>query len=173
MFGEKLAQLRENFHQIASGIELDQATSKKAEVALDWRQMIFELLSPMFNGISRLSTRRRKLSQLRTQSEHYQEQLGLAQRALDSLDKLTEPISDLMLAPDPHRLRHEWQAHHQDINTWLSIVMQQLEQKLSEQRPSSESVKGFLQIFFRCRERNYLLACFAFAAFGLQAIWRC
>ncbi len=169
--GEKVAQLRESFNQIATGIELDKATAKKAEVELDWRQRILDLLSPVLNEIRRLTTRPRELSQLRTQIEHYQEQLGLAQRAFDNLDKLTEQLSDPTLAPDLQRLRHEWEAHRQDISTQLSIATQQLEQKLSEQQPFSASVKDLLQIFFRSRGRNFLLACFAFAAFWLTFQW--
>src|ERR671922_1165172 len=109
--GEKLAQLRENFNDVATGIELDQGTTKKAEVELDWRQRILDLLSPVLNEVRRLTTRPRELSQLRTQIERDQEQLRLAQTALDNLDKLTEQISDPALAPDLQRLRREWEAH--------------------------------------------------------------
>jgi len=169
--GEKLAQLRENFNEVATGIALQQATSKKAEVELDWRQRILDLLSPVLNEVRRLTTRPRELSQLRTQIEHDQAQRSLAQRALDHLDTLTGQLSDPTLAPDLQRLRHEWEAHRQEINTQLSITTQQLEQKLSEQQPFSETVKDLLQIFFRSRGRNFLLACLAFAAFWLTFQW--
>ena len=169
--GEKLARLRESFNQIATGIEPEKATSKKAEAELDWRQRILELLSPVLNEIRRLTTRPRELGQLRTQIEHDQEQLGLSQRALDNLDQLTEQISDPTLAADLQRLRHEWEARRQDISTHLSIATQQLEQKLGEQRPFSESLKDLLQIFFRSRGRNFLLACLAFAVFWLTFQW--
>ena len=169
--GEKLAQLRENFNEVATGIALDQATSKKGEVELDWRQRILDLLSPVLNEVRRLTTRPRELSQLRTQIERDQEQLRLAQTALDNLDKLTEQISDPALAPDLQRLRREWEARRQDLSTQLSITTQQLEQKLSEQQPFSETVKDLLQIFFRSRGRNFLLACLGFAAFWLTFQW--
>jgi hypothetical protein len=169
--GEKLAQLRENFNEVATGIALDQATSKKAEVELDWRQRILDLLSPVLNEVRRLTTRPRELSQLRTQIERSQEQLRLAQTALDNLDKLTTQISDPALAPDLQRLHREWEAHRQDISTQLSVTTQQLEQKLSEQQPFSATVKDLLQIFFRSRGRNFLLACLAFAAFWLTFQW--
>src|SRR5919201_7016092 len=84
--GEKLAQLRENFNEVATGIALDQATSKKAEVELDWRQRILDLLSPVLNEVRRLTARPRELNQLRTEIERDQEQLQVAQRALDNLD---------------------------------------------------------------------------------------
>src|SRR5919108_1857234 len=109
--GEKLAQLRENFNDVATGIELDQGTTKKAEVELDWRQRILDLLSPVLNEVRRLTTRPRELSQLRTQIERDQEQLGLAQEALEHLDRLTGQLSDPALAPDLQRLRREWEAH--------------------------------------------------------------
>ena len=169
--GEKLAQLRENFNEVATGIALQQATSKKAEVELDWRQRILDLLSPVLNEVRRLTTRPRELSQLRTQIEHDQAQRSLAQRALDHLDTLTGQLSDPTLAPDLQRLRHEWEAHRQEINTQLSITTQQLEQKRSEQQPFAETVKDLLQIFFRSRGRNFLLACLAFAVFWLTFQW--
>ena len=72
-FGEKLAQLRESFNGVATGIALEQAPSKQAEVELDWRQRILELLSPVLHEVRRLTTRPREISQLRTQLEHDQE----------------------------------------------------------------------------------------------------
>ncbi len=169
--GEKLAQLRNNFNEMATGIELDKSASKKTEAELDWRQRILELLSPVLNEVRRFTTRPREISQLRTQVEHSQEQLRFTQRALDNLDKLTPQISDPALAPHLQRLRHEWEAHRQDLNTQLSITSQQLEQKVGEQQPFSESVKDLLQIFFRSRGRNFFLACLAFVAFWLTFQW--
>jgi len=169
--GEKLAQLRENFNGVATGIDLDKATSKPAEGKLDWRQRLLDLLSPVLNEVRRLTTRPREISQLRTQIEHDQEQLGLAQRALDHLDQLTAQLSDPALAPDLQRLHHEWEARRQDITTQLSITTQQLEQKQRDQQPFSETVKDLVQIFFRSRGRNFLLACLAFAAFWLTFQW--
>lgn len=100
-FGEKLAQLRENFNGVATGIALEHAPSKQAEVELDWRQRILDLLSPVLNEVRRLTTRPHELSQLRTQIERDQEQLGLAQKALDHLDQLTGQFSDPALAGSP------------------------------------------------------------------------
>ena len=71
--GEKRAQLRANFNGVATGIDFDQATTKKAEGKLDWRQRILELLSPVLHEVRRLTTRPREISQLRTQLEHDQE----------------------------------------------------------------------------------------------------
>jgi hypothetical protein len=172
-FGEKLAQLRESFNGVATGIALEQAPSKQAEVELDWRQRILDLLSPVLNEVRRLTTRPRELNQLRTQIERDQEQLGLAQKALDHLDQLTGQLSDPALAPDLQRLRQKWEARQQDLTTQLSITTQQLEQKLRQQQPFSETVKDLLQLFFRSRGRNFLLACLAFAAFWLTFQWLC
>src|SRR2546425_8487285 len=55
--GEKRAQLRANFNGVATGIDFDQATTKKAEGKLDWRQRILELLSPVLHEGRRLTTR--------------------------------------------------------------------------------------------------------------------
>src|SRR5437016_13960924 len=59
--GEKLAQLRENFNEVATGVALQQATAKKAEVEPDWRHRILDLLSPVLNEVRRLTTRPREL----------------------------------------------------------------------------------------------------------------
>jgi hypothetical protein len=169
--GGKLAQLQENFNEVATGIALEQATVKPAEGELDWRQRILELLSPVLNEVRRLTTRPRELSQLRTQIERDQEQVGLAQRALDHLDQLTEQIADPVLVPDLERLRQAWEARRQDLTTQLSITTQQLEQKLRAQPPFSATVQDLVQIFFRSRGRNFFLACLAFAAFWLTFQW--
>src|ERR671922_1737709 len=92
--GEKLAQLRQNFSEVATGIALDQAMAKKAEVELDWRQRILDLLSPVLTEVRRLTARPREINQLRTEVERDQEQLRVAQGALANLGKLTEQISD-------------------------------------------------------------------------------
>jgi chromosome segregation ATPase len=68
---EKLAQLRANFGEVATGIALEQAMGQKAEVR-------------------RLTARPRELSQLRTQIERDQEQLQVARRALENLDQPTQ-----------------------------------------------------------------------------------
>jgi small-conductance mechanosensitive channel len=49
----------------------------------------------------------------------------------------------------------------------LRIINQQLRQKLDEEPSIAESARHLLQIFFRSRGRNFILACAAFAAFWL------
>jgi hypothetical protein len=55
----------------------------------------------------------------------------------------------------------------EEIDTQLRIVNQQFRQKLDEEPSIAESVRHLLQIFFRSRGRNFILACAAFLTFWL------
>jgi hypothetical protein len=162
----RLSQLRRDLDEVASGVDLD-LFKTQVDSDPDWQKRLYDLLGPLMNELIRLTARPREIEQLRTQSQRYQEQLRVVGRALDSISGLLTAHPDTALVPSLRQLQEDWESRRQDITTQLSIVGQQLSEKLNEQEPLWESLRGLFQIFFRSRGRNFLVASLAFLTFWL------
>lgn len=165
----KLYTLREQFTEIATGVEPQAFTMPKEERRFDWQQRLLELVEPLLNELGRLTARPREIDGLRTQLSRYQEQRRLIDQALANLQALAAPPPDPALLPTLLTLQRDWEQRSKDLTTQERITNQQLEQRLGEQTSVTESVQQLFQLFFRSRGRNVLLAAGALAGFWL--VW--
>lgn len=169
--GAKLRTLREQFTEIATGVEPQAFTKPKEERRFDWQQRLLELVEPVLNELGRLTARPREIDGLRTQLGRYREQRHLIDQALENIQALAAPPDDPTLLPYVTKLRRDWEQRSKDLTTQERIANQQLEQRLGEQMSVAESVQNLFQLFFRSRGRNVLLAAGAFAGFWLAWHW--
>jgi hypothetical protein len=169
--GIKLRTLRDQFTEVATGIDLQAFVKPRDEKTFDWQQRLLELVEPILNELGRLTARPREMDQLRTTIARYQEQRRLIDQALANIRTLTEPAPDPVLEPHLTKLQQDWAQRSKELNTQERIASQQLEQRLGEQTSVAESVQNLFQLFFRSRGRNVLLAGGAFALFWLVWHW--
>lgn len=162
----KLANLRQNLTELASGVDLDVFSDVKPS-QIDLREQLFDLLRPVLSELSRLSAGPREIEHLRMRIALYDEQRRALNRGLMNLAQLAAATEDDELAAHLRQLQQQWQDWHQEIETQSRIANQQLQQKLKEEPTLTESARNLLQLFFRSRGRNFVLACLAFAIFWL------
>ena len=168
--GAKLRTLREQFTEVATGVDEQEFTSPREERRFDWQQRLLERVEPLLNALGRLTARPREIDSLRTQMDRYSEQRRLIEQASENLHRLAAPPPDPILLPYLLTLQREWEQRSKDLTTQERITNQQLDQRLGEQTSVAESVQNLFQLFFRSRGRNVLLAAGALALFWL--VWR-
>ena len=162
----KLANLRQNLTELASGVDLDVFSDVKPS-QIDLREQLFDLLRPVLSELSRLSAGPREIEDLRMRIVLYNEQRRALNRGLTNLAQLESATEDEELSAHLKQLHQQWQDWYQEIETQARIADQQLQQKLQEEPTLTESARNLLQLFFRSRGRNFVLACLAFALFWL------
>jgi small-conductance mechanosensitive channel len=162
----KLKTLRENLSKIASGVDFDALTQQKQQ-DIDWKKTALDLLHPVINELTRLTARPREIEQLRTEVAAYQEQLRVAEKGLKNIARLGAYRQEPSLVPLFKQLQSDWEARVQELQTQISITSQQLKQQLDEQPSLHEAARNLVDLFFRSRGRNFILACVAFMVFWL------
>jgi small-conductance mechanosensitive channel len=162
----KIRTLRDNLNKIASGVDLD-AFAQQDQEEIDWKKTALELLHPVINELTRLTARPREIEQLRTRIIRDKEQLRVTEKGLKNITQLLTYQQDPALTAALTQLQHDWEARVQELQTQISITSQQLKQRFEEQPSLQESARNLVDLFFRSRGRNFVLACLAFIAFWL------
>ena len=162
----KLKTLKENLNKIASGVDLD-AFVKQEQEDIDWKKTALDLLHPLVSELTRLTARPREIEQLRSEVAEYQAQMRVAEKGLKNIAQLVIYQQEPTLTPYLKQLQREWETRVQELQTQISITSQQLKQKLDEQPSLRESARNLVDLFFRSRGRNFVVACVAFIGFWL------
>lgn len=164
--GGKLATLRKNLQEVAAGVELNVFTQKSAS-EVDWKERILDLLRPVLSEMTRLTTRPREIEELRSTITDLELQHRIAEKGLSNITLFASQLQEHTLTPHVRKLQREWEARLDEISTQLRIAQKQLEQKIDEQPSLGEAARNLLQLFFRSRGRNFVVAFLAFLGFWL------
>jgi hypothetical protein len=162
---DKLHALRGEFEQLVVDVDL-QAFSPTEDGRFDWAKEVQVLLSPLLNGVKRLTARPRAIDRLREQIARAREQRRLTATALDHIDQLAGQLPDPALASQFVQLRQAWELRQLDLDTQLATLQAELELKLGEATPFFAMLKDLFRSFFRSSGRNFILACLA-----LLVVW--
>jgi archaellum component FlaC len=162
----KLEALRKNFGDVASGVDVTDFTAAERS-DINWQERLLELLRPFLNELTRLTAGPREIEQLRTRITDSNNQLRTITQGVANITQLMGEVQDETLRASLKQLKSHWQTWQQEVDTQLQIANQQLQRKLDEQPSIQESVKQLLQLFFRSRGRNFVVACAAFLGLWL------
>lgn len=157
----RLDTLEDNFEEIATGINL-QTFSERPKEKFDWSEEMQEILGPIIQELRGLTARPRELERLRNEVDYYQKRIPIAKRAIGHLQQLIEKTDDPRLRQELSVLVEKWQSRVQEISSNLAVARYQLDEKRKEQKSVVGSVQNILQIFFKSRGRNFVLAFLAF-----------
>jgi len=157
-----LKTLEGNFHQLATDVQLETFDNNKKRT-FDWKDELKQLIEPLFREIKQMTSRPREIDKLETNIEQLEEQLDIAQKALQKLDNIIPHINNDHLLNELKHIKKTWQNKHQEIKTRLNITRQKLKQKHIMKKHISEQLHELMQLFFRSRGRNLLLAFVVFA----------
>jgi predicted nucleic acid-binding Zn-ribbon protein len=152
--------LRQNFSEIATGVDVSLFGVSKEEIAVDWQKEVETLLGPLLNEIKRLTSGPRELEHYRSQIDSLEDQQKSIAEALRSLDLLSSALEGEKgaLGEGLARERKIWDERQRHVDTQLEIYRQKLSSKLSERKSVMESVKSLPALFFKSRGRNLFLA---------------
>ena len=157
----RLRDMEKTFDQLSTGVDLSvfQVEEKKG---VDWNLELTELLGPVIRELKKMTSRPREIEKLRNRIELYKSRLPATQKALRNLEALLAHATNPPLIESLNSTKRIWESKHHEITTQMNIAVHQLEQKLSERKPLSQSLGEILQIFFKSRGRNLILSFLAF-----------
>ncbi len=157
----KLKDMEETFSQLATDVDWRSFKEKK-RVELDWKSELEDLLGPVLREVKKMTSHPRELERLRSKIDLYRAQLDATKKAIQNLFALMTYAKNAELMEKLNSVMGMWQERQLEISTQMNIATQQLDKKLENKKPLSETVQELLQIFFKSRGRNLLLALLAF-----------
>jgi hypothetical protein len=163
---EKLEALRKSFDAMATGVDFS-VFNTSAHQDINWQERLLELLRPLINELTRLTAGPREIEQLRTRISNNERQLHAISVGLANIALIVGQVSDETLEARLRQLKSDWESWRQEVDTQRQIATQQLKRKLDDQPSIRESAKQLLQLFFRSRGRNLVVACVAFLGFWI------
>ncbi len=165
----KLDQLRDNFAEIASGVDPEIFSPKTESTNVDWSRDLRDILSPLINEVRRLTSRPREMDRLRSTVEDFDSQVALINQAKTSLQFQRMHATDAKLLAELKVLEDDFDSRKQSIQTQLGIAKQKLDRRTAEQRSIGESVQNIFQLFFKSRGLNLVFAMLSAVLFWLAA----
>ena len=157
-----LKTLEGNFHQLATNVNLENFDKNKKR-KFDWKDELKQLIEPLFREIKQVTSRPREIDSLETEIESLKEHLDIAKKAIKKLDNIIPLITNDNLINEINPIKESWKNKHQEINTRLNITRQKLNQKLQMKKNLSEHLHELMQLFFKSRGRNLIIAFLIFA----------
>ena len=162
----KLEALHKDFVDVASGVDVS-AFDQSAHPDIKWQDRLLELLHPLLNELTRLTAGPREIEQLRVRIAETENHLRVIKQGAANITRFISQVEDNALKAKLQEIQGNWKGWRQEVETQLQIAQQQLKRKLDDQPSIRESAKQILELFFRSRGRNFLVACAAFIGLWL------
>ena len=157
----RVAALNGDFERIATSVNLEAFTARPKE-GLDWREEIQEILGPLIKELKGLTAQPREIERLRGEAAYFENQIATAKNALKRVRQLITETQDLELRGKLEEVEKDWRQREQQSSGQLAVVTYQLSEELKKKKPFLESFQSLMQMFFKSRGRNFLLAVAAF-----------
>lgn len=170
-------KLVHDFESVATGIDVS-AFYLRSESEFDLIGELESLLQPILSELRSATEAPREMERLRAAMDYATEHEGLAQNAIDHLNRLIEVSNRVESQPDVidalTESRDAWQGRLKELDNRRTVAQFQLEQRESRKASFVDSAQEALGEFFRTRGLNLLLAGLVFFAtlLGLRAAHR-
>lgn len=163
---KSIEALNRSFEQVAlGGIDMG-AFAEQPEQRFDWKEELIDITRPLFGSLKELTEKPRKIEQLRTQIDRYQQQLEVTNRALASIEDLRASSPPQNVALKLKDMAENWQQRQHDLSAELELARYQIAILQGEARSSWDTVAQALNTFFKGRGLTLLIA-----ALTLLAVW--
>lgn len=158
---ERLELLGEDFEGIATGIDLENFTTRPRK-SFDWKAEIQDVLGPIIEELKRVTARPREIERLRSEVTYYEKRLPMVKSAINNVKLLKGYVTTQLLKDELSSLEKKWIEKEQEIRNQLAVAQYHLDEKLKEEKPVVESVQHVVRVFFKSRGKNLILALLAF-----------
>lgn len=158
---QKRKDLEKNFNSLAADVEVPEYQTKDAS-EFNWKMEVTEILGPLVSEIKKITSRPRKIEKLRRDIETFRAYISAMEKALKNIEMLRNYTSNSPLIEKLNSIKRNWESRQNEIRTKMSIAAQQLDYRMGQKKPLGVSVRELVQVFFKSRVRNLLLAFIAF-----------
>ena len=154
-------EMEASFSQLATDVDARKEQDDK-KAGVDWQRELKELVGPLIREIKKITEHPRQIERLRNQVEAYESQLSRIEKALQNIDILLGHAKDKQIVAMLQHEKLEWKNRFDEVKTSMNISRRQLDRKLGQRKTISESARDFMQIFFKSRGRNLIIAFLSF-----------
>ncbi len=166
----RLAGLEEDFELTATGIDFLLFEDVQQE-ELDWRAEIEAIFAPMLAEMRSAAAYPREVERLRGEIALYDQRLPEIEQAVEQLGELAEETETAAVRSRLQTLADYWQQRLAEQTAQRDASALQLEEMLSKRTGLGQAVGGIIEVFFRQRGRNLILAVLAFAGIFFLLRW--
>ena len=157
----QLQELEDDFVEISTGIDLSLFRTQ-LEKKFDWQSELMELVKPAVNELKEMTARPRQIEKLRNSIAYYEERLPVAQQAVEQIETILPHVQDKQLKKKLVDIAKNWRQKVTELESQLKIAQLQLEKLTLADESLIETTQNILQLFFKSRVRNLLMAVGAF-----------
>lgn len=154
---ERLAQLRNDFRTLATGIEEDRYLGE-AEVSVSLQENLQQILEPITSEMRKVTEGPREMEELRNELEVWTQRRELSAAATERIDGLLELAEREFVRAELEATRKIWEARLNQAESKIEVLEQQLEERVKSSPSTWGAVSGVFADFWRTRGLNLLLA---------------
>ncbi len=156
----------DRFREIASGVDREDLDPAEAGT-FEWSSELKELLGPLVGEVRRATGRPRRIHRLEREIEALAERAALANLAIANLDELEAQSGSDALRLQLEAIEEEWRAEAEQLRSDALMAETELSRLQTEKTSVSDTIGSLLQLFFRSRGRNLILALAVFVGIWL------
>jgi hypothetical protein len=173
LLNNQLNALDKDFVEISTGIDLS-LFQEELEKQFDWQNELMELIKPAVNELKEMTARPRQIEKLRNNIAYYEERIPVAQQAVKQISAILPIVENKNIKNKLEVLQAQWRQKESELISQLKVAKLQLKKLTSGDESLLETSQKVLQLFFKSRVRNFLMAVGAFLAalFILRLIHR-
>lgn len=154
-------EMEASFSQLATDVDTRKEQEDK-KTGVDWQRELKELVGPLIREVKKITAHPREIERLRNQVEAYETQLPRIEKAIQNIDILLSHAKEGPLVEKLKQGRQLWQNRFDEVKTNMNISRRNLDLRLDQRKTISESARDFMQIFFKSRGRNLIIAFLSF-----------
>lgn len=154
-------EMEASFSQLATDVDTRKEQEDKKS-GVDWQRELKELVGPLIREVKKITAHPREIEMLRNQVEAYETQLPRIEKAIQNIDILLSHAKEEPLVTKLKQSRQIWQNRFDEVKTNMNISRRNLDLRLNQRKTISESAREFMQIFFKSRGRNLIIAFLSF-----------
>ncbi|MBT8149607.1 MAG: hypothetical protein KJO24_06715 [Gammaproteobacteria bacterium] len=144
--------------QIATGAVDLSLFEQPSEQEFSWQAELREVLKPLLYEVKKLTEKPRQLELLRTRSNSLEIRLEASNLAIAEIESLRAAVESKEVIKTLDKLLGEWRDRREDIDSELSLVTYQLNEKASGEQSKAVAIANAFTGFFTGRGLNVLLA---------------
>jgi len=155
---ETIGELTRSFENIAVGGANLRNLTDAEDSKLDWRDELLQITRPLLNSLKEATEKPRRIEELRSAINLYQQQLEVTRKATESIALFDQYEMPPVVAEGLANVAVSWQERSEDIERSLEISRVELRNLEQEKIKLFETISRVLNDFFWGRGLTLLLA---------------
>ena len=155
---ETIGELTESFENIAVGGANLRNLTDAEDSKLDWRDELLQITRPLLNSLKEATEKPRRIEELRSAINLYQQQLEITRKATESIALFDQYEMPAVVAEGLSNVAVSWQERSEDIERSLEISRVELRNLEQQKIELFATISQVLNDFFWGRGLTLLLA---------------